>query len=108
MGHAFCFEVAQLARQFSWAFGNNHIVSPYIGLSYLDLDQVVEGTTALKDAFPDGDSLDVRYRARISNANKWSGIVGLNLGFIQGFAIAGEFNFYSEDTRTVLSTTYRF
>ena len=91
-----------------WAFGPGHVVAPFVGVSYLDLDQVVEGVTGLQDAFPDGDSLDVRYRARISNTNKWSGIIGLNLGFVQGFSLSAEYNFNKDDERTVLSGTYRF
>ena len=91
-----------------WAFGRGHIVSPFIGLSYLDIDQVVEGTTRLRGAFPDGDDLAVHYKARISNADKWSGIIGINLAFIQGFSVAGEYNYSPNSERLVLSTTYRF
>ncbi len=92
----------------SWAFGRGNIVSPFVGVSYLDINQVVEGTTRLRGAFPDGDDLAVRYKARISNEDKWSGIIGLNLGFIQGFSVAGEYNYSPNSERFVLSSTYRF
>lgn len=91
-----------------WAFGPGHMISPFVGVSYLDIDQVVEGVARLRDAFPDGDDLSVRYRASISNQDKWSGVVGLNLGFIQGFSVAGEYNYSGNSERFVVSTTYRF
>jgi len=91
-----------------WAFGPGHIVSPFIGVSYLDIDQIVEGTTRLRNAFPDGDDLAVRYKAKISNKAKWSGVIGLNLGFIQGVSLAGEFNLNPDSNRFVFSSTYRF
>lgn len=91
-----------------WTFGSGHIISPFVGVSYLDLDQVVEGTTRLKNAFPDGDDLELRYSARISNEDKWSTIVGLNIGLSQGISIVGEYNNNGSAERFVLSTTYRF
>ena len=91
-----------------WAFGPGHIASPFVGVSYLDIDQIVEGTTRLRDAFPDGDDLEVRYRAKISNEDKWAAVIGLNLGFIQGFAVSGEYNYSENSDRFVISSTYRF
>lgn len=91
-----------------WAFGPGHIISPFVGVSYLNLDQIVEGTTRLNDAFPDGDSLDVRYRVKVSNSNKWSGVLGLNLGFVQGYSVAAEVNMNSTDERLLVSASKRF
>ena len=91
-----------------WAFGSGNIIAPYVGVSYLDLDQEVEGTTRLRDAFPDGDDLELRYTARISNEDKFSGVVGFNLGFIQGISFSGEYNVGENSDRFVVSTTYRF
>jgi len=91
-----------------WAYGPGHIVAPYIGVSYFHLDNVVEGTTALQDAFPDGDSLDVRYRARISNEEKWAAVFGLNLGFVQGYALTAEASVNQSNQRAIVSATYRF
>lgn len=34
-----------------WAFGPGHIIAPYLGVSYLDLDQVVEATPASETLF---------------------------------------------------------
>jgi hypothetical protein len=91
-----------------WAFGPGHIVSPFVGVSYLDINQVVEGTTRLPDAFPDGEELAVRYKARISNKDKWSGVIGLNLGYVQGVSIAGEYNYSPRSKRFLLSSTFRY
>lgn len=91
-----------------WAYGPGHIVSPYLGVSYFYLDQVVEGTTRLPDAFPDGDSLDVRYKAQVENDDRWSGVAGVNLGFISGYSITAEVNFSDNNARTVIGASYRF
>ena len=53
------------------------MLSAYVGADYLDVDQTVNGTTSLPDAFPDGDDLNVRYRIDQSNTDKWSGLVGM-------------------------------
>lgn len=91
-----------------WAFGPGHIISPFVGVTYLDIDQVVEGTTRLRDAFPDGDDLEVRYKAKISNEDKWAVVVGLNIGFMKGFAVSGEYNYSENSDRFLLTSTYRF
>ena len=83
-------------------------MSPCIGLSYLDLNQEVEGSTRPRDAFPDGDDLDLRYRACISNTGKFSGMISFNLGSIQEILVAGEYNFSPNSDRFVDPTTYRF
>lgn len=92
-----------------FAFGNGHIVSPYFGVSYLDVDSVVEGVTGLQSVFPDGDDLYVRYRIRQENLDKWSGVLGLNLGFANGTSIQAEYNRNSGGgERFVLAASVRF
>jgi len=91
-----------------WAYGRGNIAAPYIGLNYFNLDQTVEGVTRLNDAFPNGDSLEVRYKARVENIDKWAAAVGLNLGFVNGYAINGEYSFSENNDRFVLAGSYRF
>lgn len=91
-----------------WIVGPNTIFAPYVGVSYLDYDQTIEGTTRLPDAFPDGDSLDVRYRARSTNVDKYSGVIGLNIGFENGMGLQMEYNKSPNGERFVLSATQRF
>jgi len=89
-------------------FGSGHIISPYFGASYLDIDSEVEGVTSLKDAFPNGDDLFVRYRVQQSNIDKISAVVGLNLGFKNGTSIQAEYNKSRGGERFVLTGSYRF
>ncbi len=97
----------RLGRRFE--FGNGHIVSPYVGTSYLDVDTVIEGVYSLEDAFDDGDDLSVRYKVRQENVHKYSAILGLNVGFRNGTALQAEYNRNGGgDERVVLSATYRF
>ncbi|NDR55670.1 MULTISPECIES: hypothetical protein [Aliiruegeria] len=97
----------RLGRRFE--FGNGHMVSPYAGASYLDVDTVIEGVYSLEDAFDDGDALNIRYRVRQENVHKYSAIFGLNMGFRNGTAVQAEYNRNGGgDERVVLSATYRF
>lgn len=90
-------------------FGNGHLVSPYFGASYLYVNSTVEGVTRLSDAFPDGDDLYVRYRIDQQNADRWSGVLGLNVGFSNGTALQAEYNRNGGGgERFVLAASYRF
>lgn len=90
-------------------FGHGNIISPYFGVSYLDIDSVVEGVTSLRNAFPDGDDLFVRYRIQQENLDKWSVIAGLNVGFKNGTSIQAEYNRNTGGyERFVLTASYRF
>lgn len=91
-----------------WAFAQGNVAAPYIGISYFDLDQTVEGVTRLPDAFPNGESLDVRYKARTQNRDKWSGVIGLNLGFQNGMSFNVEWAASENSDRTVIGGTIRF
>ena len=97
---------ARLGRR--WVFGKGNIAAPYIGASYFDLDQVVTGVTRLNDAFPDGDSLEVRYEARTRNKDKWSGVLGLNLGLISGYSVTLETALSENSQRFILGANRRF
>lgn len=90
-----------------WMFAKANILAPYIGVSYFNLDQIVEGTTRLPDAFPDGDSLDVRYRIRTENLDKWTGVVGLNIGLVNALSLGGEFAYSENSQRITLVVNYR-
>lgn len=92
-----------------FAFGNGHILSPYFGVSYLDVDSIVEGVTGLDDVFPDGDDLFVRYRIKQENLDKWSAVAGLNVGFRNGTSVQAEYNRNTGGgERFVLATSVRF
>lgn len=75
-----------------WIVGGKTVFAPYIGVSYLNYDQDIEGVTRLSNAFPDGDDLSVRYRATSTNADKYSGVIGLNIGFENGMGLQMEYN----------------
>ncbi|WP_139188567.1 autotransporter outer membrane beta-barrel domain-containing protein [Aliiruegeria lutimaris] len=97
----------RVGRRFE--FGNGHMASPYLGASYLDVDTVIEGVYKVEDAFDDGDDLNIRYKVRQENVNKYSAVLGLNLGFRNGTSVQAEFNRNGGgDERVVLSATYRF
>lgn len=91
-----------------WLVGHNTVFAPYIGVSYLDYDEEIEGVTGLPNAFPDGDSLEVRYRAQSTNVDKFSGVIGLNVGFKNGMGIQAEYNKSQSGERFVLSGVTRF
>ncbi len=97
---------ARLGRR--WSYGQGNIAAPYVGLNYFVLDQTVEGVTRLNDAFPNGDSLEVRYRADVQNIDRWAVALGLNLGFIQGYSLTGEYSYSANSDRFLLSASYRF
>ena len=44
------------------------LLSAYVGADYLDVDQIVNGTTGLPDAFPDDDDLNVSFPKRMLSA----------------------------------------
>ncbi|MEQ9693949.1 hypothetical protein [Shimia sp. SDUM112013] len=91
-----------------WVVFDDVLFAPYLGVSYLDYDEKISGVTRLNNAFPDGDSLDVRYTAQSTNADKVSAVIGLNVGFENGLSVQGEYNRNSNGDRFVLSATKRF
>jgi hypothetical protein len=91
-----------------WLFGkSNHVIAPYFGASYMNIDTYITGVTTAPGSFPDGDKLYVRYRAQFENSDKWSGVVGLSIGLKRGFGVQGEYNGNSNGQRFQLSGTYR-
>lgn len=89
-------------------FGNNNLLTPYFGISYLDIDTRVQGVATLRDAFPDGDDLNVRYDIQLDNVDKFSGLLGFNIGLQNGFGFQFEWNKSARSERFVLSGGYRF
>jgi hypothetical protein len=84
------------------------MISPFIGINYLDIDTRVQGVSTLKDAFADGDDLNVRYDVHLNNVDKYSGILGFGMGFKNGMGLQFEWNKSAESERFVLSGDFRF
>lgn len=91
-----------------YEFGPGHQISPYFGVTYLDLNNIVEGFARLRGLFPDGDDLAVRYSGIFENENKYAGIIGFNLGLKSGWDISAEVNFNETDRRGLFGVTKRF
>jgi hypothetical protein len=89
-------------------FGTGTLLTPFFGINYLDINTRVQGTSMLKNAFPDGDDLNVRYDIQLDNTDKYSGILGLAVGFTNGMAINFEWNKSADSERFVLSGNFRF
>ena len=87
-----------------------HLSSLSVALAKGDLnyDQDIEGVTRLAGAFPDGDDLSVRCRAHSTNADKYSGVIGLNIGFENGMSVQMEYNKNATGERFVPSGVQRF
>ncbi len=84
------------------------LLTPFIGINYLDINTRVQGVSTLKDAFPDGDDLNVRYDVQLDNTDKYSGILGLGIGFTNGMGLQFEWNKSEESERFILSGDFRF
>ena len=97
---------ARAGRQFF--LGSGHTLTPFFGVNYLDIDTRVQGVATLRDAFPDGDDLNVRYDIKLDNTDKYAGIVGLGIGFTNGMGIQFEWNKSSGSERFVLAAEMRF
>jgi len=87
---------------------SGHALTPFFGVSYMDIDTRVNGVSTLRDAFPDGDDLNVRYDIQLDNTDKYAGIVGLSIGFTNGMGIQFEWNKSARSERFVLSGEVRF
>lgn len=88
--------------------GSGHTLTPFFGVNYLDIDTRVQGVATLRDAFPDGDDLNVRYDIQLDNTDKYSGIVGLGFGFTNGMGVQLEWNRSANSERFVLAVERRF
>ncbi len=88
--------------------GSGHALTPYVGINYIDIDTRVQGVATLRDAFPDGDELNVRYDIKLDNTDKYSGIAGLSFGFTNGMGVQLEWNKSDNSDRFVLSAGMRF
>ena len=91
-----------------WNISESLLLSAYVGADYLDVDQIVNGTTRLPGAFPDGDDLNVRYRIDQNNTDKWSGLVGMTFGLKRGIGVIAEAAFGENSHRYMASAYYRF
>lgn len=89
-------------------FGTGTLLTPFFGINYLDINTRVQGVSTLKNAFPDGDDLNVRYDVQVDNTDKYAGILGFTLGFTNGFGIQFEWNKSENSERFVLSGDFRF
>ena len=89
-------------------FGNGNLFTPFFGVNYLDISTRVQGVSTLKDAFADGDDLNVRYDIQLDNTDKYAGILGLSFGFTNGMGIQFEWNKSEKSERFVLAGDYRF
>jgi len=84
------------------------LLSPFFGINYLDIDTRVQGITSLADAFPDGDSINVRYDIQLENDDKYAGAIGLTAGFTNGTSIVFEWNKSANSERYLFSGTVRY
>ena len=91
-----------------WNISESLLLSAYVGADYLDVDQIVNGTTRLPGAFPDGEDLNVRYRVDQNNTDKWSGLVGMTFGLKRGIGVIAEAAFGEDSHRYMASAYYRF
>jgi hypothetical protein len=91
-----------------WSVSESLLLSVYTGADYLDVDQTVNGTTKLPDAFPDGDDLNVRYRVDQNNADKWSAVLGMTFGLKRGIGVIAEAAIGEDSHRYMASAYYRF
>ena len=89
-------------------FKNGNLLSPFIGINYLDISTRVQGVSTLKDAFPDGDDLNVRSDIQLDNTDKYTGILGFGMGFKNGMGLQVEWNKSADSERFVLSGNFRF
>ena len=89
-------------------FKSGTLLSPFFGINYLDIDTRVQGITSLADAFPDGDSINVRYDIQLENDDKYAGVIGLTAGFTNGTSIVFEWNKSANSERYVFSGTVRY
>lgn len=91
-----------------WDVSESLLLSVHVGIDYLDVDQIVNGTTMLDEAFPDGDSLNVRYRVDQSNIDKWSGTLGMSFGLKKGVGVVAEAALGENSHRYMVSAYYRY
>jgi len=89
-------------------FKSGTLLSPFFGINYLDIDTRVQGITSLADAFPDGDSINVRYDIQLENDDKYAGAIGLTAGFTNGTSIVFEWNKSANSERYLFSGTVRY
>lgn len=83
-------------------------VDPYVTVNWFKLDTRVQGTSALPNAFPDGDDLSVRYDAHVENVDDYSLGVGVNAGLDGLWALQAEYGYAPHGERFMLSIVRRF
>lgn len=91
-----------------WVFGNGNVYAPFFGATYTDVDTRMTGTARLNDVLSDDQDLIARFDVQLENEDKWQGLVGLNVGFNNGFNLAAEYNWAGESDRAVLTLERRF
>lgn len=91
-----------------WDLSDRLLLSVYSGVTYLDIEQTITGTASLDDAFPDGESLFVPYRADLENVDKWMGVAGVNLGLDRGWSVNSEVALGEDSERYTVGAVYRF
>ena len=91
-----------------WDVSRELLISSYLAVDYLEVDQVVNGVTELRNVFPDGGDLKVRYRIDQSNEDNWSTGLGMTFGLRRGVGVNAEATFAGDSYRLMVGAYYRF
>ncbi|MDJ0879807.1 MAG: hypothetical protein QNI86_14410 [Halieaceae bacterium] len=97
---------ARLGR--TWPIGDKFYLNTYAGVNHTKFEEDINSVARLRDAFPDGGTLFVRYEAKTENEHKTQGIVGMNFGLRRGWGFTVEANARPDNYRYIASATWRW
>ena len=91
-----------------WAVNRGLTITAYGGAIYTKSDDIVYGVTGSSDILPGGQRIDVRYRIRQTNRDRWAGLVGLNFDVKRNVGVKVEATYGRGTKRGMVSAYVRF
>jgi hypothetical protein len=91
-----------------WVVSRGLTITAYGGATYMKSDDIVQGVTGSSNILPGGQRIDVRYRIRQTNRDRWAGVVGVNFDVKRNVGVKLEATYGRGTKRGMASAYVRF
>lgn len=91
-----------------WVVSPGLTITAYGGASYMKSDDIIDGVAQAPGTLPGGETLDVRYRVRQTNRDRWAAMVGLSFDVKRNVGVQIEGTYGRGTKRAMVSVYVRF
>jgi hypothetical protein len=91
-----------------WVVNRGLTITAYGGATYMKSDDIIDGVTQAPGTLPGGQTLDVRYRVRQTNRDRWAAVAGLSFDVKRNVGVQIEGTYGRGTKRAMVSAFVRF